>query len=100
MKKLWDTHFQNLKKTRKLETTCTHNEPSQNSNSGSNISTKKETFWEDHWNNESIKLCNIHSRSQLVKYWKEDKDYEINGLDILKNQKNTENSEELWIYTW
>jgi hypothetical protein len=30
-----------LKKMRKLEKTCTHNEPSQNSNNGSNILKKK-----------------------------------------------------------
>ena len=60
---------------------------------------QKKKDWEDLWNNESIKLFNIHSRSQLVKYWKEDKDDEINGLDILKKQKITENFEELWIYT-
>jgi len=45
---------------------------------------QKKKVWEDLWNNESTKLCYIHSRSQLVKYWKEDKDDEINGLDILK----------------
>jgi len=42
MKKLWDTHSQNFKKIRKLETTCTYNEPSQNSNNGFNIT--KENF--------------------------------------------------------
>jgi hypothetical protein len=45
---------------------------------------KKKKVWEDLWNSQSMKLCNIHSRSQLVKYLKEDKDDEINGLDILK----------------
>jgi len=52
---------------------------------------KKKKVWEDLWNNESIKLCNIHSRSQLVSYWKEDKNDEINGLDILKKEKITQN---------
>jgi hypothetical protein len=37
-----DTHSQNFKKAGKLETKCTHNEPSQNSNNVSNTSTKKE----------------------------------------------------------
>jgi hypothetical protein len=45
---------------------------------------KKKKIREDLWNNGSIKLCFIHSRSQLVNYWKEDKDDEIYGLDILK----------------